>query len=131
MLTWFFVPHYISKKGAIYLSAKGGYLILDLKDKVIDDDNGVTIPGVYETLEGNYGKPVLCCGFNFNDEEEIGAQYVAPRVDGTDFVFTIGEYVVIIDNDDLVKAVKSTLPIGGYTAGTGITIEDGEISVSD
>lgn len=113
------------------MSAKGGYQILDLKGLKIDDENGVTIPGAYERLEGNWGKPVLCCGFNYDDEEEIGAQFVAPRVVSTDYVFTIGEYVVTITDEDLVTAVKSTLPLGGYTAGTGISIEDDEISVAE
>ena len=43
------------------MSKKGGYQIIDLKGTNFSSDSH-TIPGIYESIEGNYHKPLLLSG---------------------------------------------------------------------
>lgn len=47
---------------------KGGYKIIDLHGKNISAD-AVTIPNIYEEIEGNYYKPLLLSGIVISDIE--------------------------------------------------------------
>lgn len=79
----------------------GGYHIIDLDRKPIDDINGLTVPGIYEDIEGT-DKPILVTGIN-NDGTEMKPRFVAFDVSGTDFVGYLNPTTTItIDDDDLV-----------------------------
>lgn len=93
------------------MSKNGGYLILDLEDQAITTDGAsVTIPGVYETLEGNYRKAVLVSGLNL-DSAELPDFFALFAVESTDFVATVyvGSSLVTITIDDDDKVAVATV----------------------
>lgn len=47
---------------------RGGYQIIDLEGVALTVDQ-VTIPGLYEVLEGNNGKPILISGVNIGGKK--------------------------------------------------------------
>lgn len=46
---------------------RGGYKIIDMKGIDIHADSTTKIEGIYERIEGNYGKPLLFHGLIHND----------------------------------------------------------------
>lgn len=54
---------------------RGGYIILDMSSASFTSSEPKTIPGVYSTLEGNYGKAVMLSNFTL-DGVEYPATYV-------------------------------------------------------
>jgi len=80
---------------------KGGYKIIDLKGQNVTAVGGVTIKGIYDAIEGSYGKPLLLAGINFGGVEKNDI-YVIPTLSGTDYVFKGYGKVFTIDDDDKV-----------------------------
>lgn len=88
---------------------KGGYHILDLHSTPFTTANStnINIPGIYESIEGSYGKPILLSGYMF-DAVEYGDIYVMPQL-GSDNSYTItGIYnnkkIIIYQNDNVTVA---------------------------
>lgn len=48
---------------------RGGYKLIDMKGLDIHADSTVKIEGIYDKIEGNYGKPLLFHGLLHNDIE--------------------------------------------------------------
>lgn len=78
---------------------KGGYQILDLKgnDFTINGD-AITIKGLYEAIEGSYGKPLLIENYSIGGVEKNG-RWLNLGVDNGDYVSEVGL------NADLTKAL--------------------------
>ena len=112
------------------MSNIGGYQIVDLKNTPITaGGSAVTVPGVYDKIEGTR-KRIVISGLVIGSTEYPDVT-VSPVVSSGDYVFTAFGYVLTVTADDEVTAVASTVPVGGYTAGTGIAIEDGVISLAE
>lgn len=91
------------------MSTKGGYLIVDLKGNDIATLAGEVIPGIYETLEGNYGKPVLVSGIVVDGVEKPDV-FVSVRLFEGGFYLDIYGYQIDIEPDDDVYTEGLTIP---------------------
>lgn len=49
---------------------RGGYHIVDFKDVNITTENGATIVGIYEEIEGSYRKVILVSGVTIDGVEQ-------------------------------------------------------------
>lgn len=49
---------------------RGGYHIVDFKDTNITTENGATIVGIYEEIEGSYRKAILISGITIDGVEQ-------------------------------------------------------------
>lgn len=82
---------------------KGGYHIVDFKEKEITSE-GVTILGIYDSLEQSHNKPVLVTGIVLGSVLQ-GDCFVNAMVANTNYTFTAYGKTFTIDEADLVKAV--------------------------
>lgn len=78
----------------------GGYLLIDLENKKIDDESGAIIPGLYEKIEGAT-VPICIKGLNL-DGTEMKPCFISPYVASGDYEFVVGLATVNIDDDNLV-----------------------------
>lgn len=90
---------------------KGGYHILDLHNTPFTTDNSsdINIPGIYESIEGSYGKPILLSGYMF-DAVEYGDIYVMPQLSSDNSYTIAGIYnnkTLIIEQNDNVTVATS------------------------
>lgn len=118
------------------MSQKGGYQILDLKGTALTAGSASTIKGIYETLEGNYHKPVLVSGLVIGDTVYADA-YVTFTVSESNYIGKAYGYNITITDDDEITVAAETTPIASATAlgnvkvGDGLSITaDGKLSVS-
>jgi len=108
---------------------KGGYKIIDLKGKSIDtdaEDPSITVAGIYDAIEGNYGKALMLSGLVL-DTTEYADFMTQAIVSSDDFVIRFDVAIVApivgtagsvaykqltIDDDDKVTyaAVTATIP---------------------
>lgn len=81
---------------------KGGYKIIDLKDKPITTGGAfATIDGIYSAIEDNYRKPLLFSGINFDNVEKPDV-FVTPIVNGGNItVQAYGKTVTITATDQI------------------------------
>lgn len=97
------------------MAKNGGYQIIDLGGVTnAAGGAGITIPGVYEKIEGTV-KPLLVSGLVYSYTssgttvtKEVRDFYAVPSVSSGDFVIAIpndSNYNLTIDDDDLVKVV--------------------------
>lgn len=93
---------------------KGGYQIINFKGIKIDDETGANIPGIYDAIEGNSGKMLICTGIN-NDGTFLPEQCV---------VFTVSE--TIFHGVLVVEMIPATQ---SENAGTPAQISVTEIKV--
>lgn len=86
------------------MAIKGGYKLIDLKDnKFTVGDTGITIKGIYHSIESSYNKLLILTGINIGGVERNDIF--------VDFVDDSGNYVanistkesITITNADLVK----------------------------
>lgn len=84
-----------------------GYKIIDLRDVVIDDENGATISGTYAAIAAT-DKPTIVKGVNY-DGTKLRPQYVAFQDSSGDFVGELNRtYNIVVTDDDLVTIVDVT-----------------------
>lgn len=77
---------------------KGGYQIIDLKNKILTSGVGVVYDGIYDKVEGTR-KPILVSGLNVGGTEYHDS-FVDFTVSGTTFTGTIyGKTITIADTD--------------------------------
>lgn len=91
----------------------GGYQIISLKNINLESGTPVTIPGVWDALEGNYRKPILLSGIQIANVEYPDC-YVA-------LVYNTDAYTAVLPFTIGGKAV--TISIGADDA-TTITIAE-------
>lgn len=79
---------------------KGGYQIINLKNVALSD-SAVNVEGVYETIEGNYYKPLLLSGI-YIDGKEMADIYVTATVEAGNYVISAyGGIITITANDEI------------------------------
>lgn len=51
------------------MAIKGGYKLIDLKDSKLTVGKGVTVKGIYNSIENSYNKPLILTGINIGGIE--------------------------------------------------------------
>ena len=51
------------------MAIKGGYKLIDLKDSKLTIGDGVTVKGIYNSIENSYNKPLILTGINIGGAE--------------------------------------------------------------
>lgn len=85
------------------MAIKGGYKLIDLKDsKFTVGGDGITIKGIYNSIENSYNKPLIFTGINIDGVEKNDV-FVDFAVDSGNYVANISATEKItITNADLV-----------------------------
>ena len=86
------------------MAIKGGYKLIDLKDnKFTVGGNGVTVKGIYNSIESSYNKPLILTGINIGGIERNDI-FINFSVNSGNYVANISPTEKItITNADLVK----------------------------
>lgn len=84
----------------------GGYKIIDLQGVALSGE-AVIIDGIYEAIEGNFGKAIMLSGFNVGGIEKDDV-FVNVNVDSGNFVIEVyGQKLTITDGDEVtIKEVE-------------------------
>lgn len=87
--------------------AKGGYQIVDLKNKSLTVDTEATIDGVYKAVKKCNGKPTLVTGLNIGGTA-VNGFYTLFKLSSTSYVATCTDmgYTITIANDDGVTVAS-------------------------
>ena len=88
------------------MSTKGGYQILDLKKTKLTAGTASTIKGTWETLKGNYHKPVLVSGLVIGTTE-YNDTFAEFTVTSTTYTATLYGYTLTVTNADAVTATAA------------------------
>lgn len=80
---------------------KGGYHIVDFKDVNITSENGATIAGIYEEIEGSYRKAILVSGVTIDGVEKRDT-FVDPSNSDNAYTFSAYGKTFTIKNDETV-----------------------------
>lgn len=85
------------------MAIKGGYKLIDLKEsKLTVGGGGVTVKGIYNSIENSYNKPLILTGINIGGVERNDV-FVVFSVDSGNYVANISATEKItITNADLV-----------------------------
>lgn len=85
------------------MAIKGGYKLIDLKDsKFTSGGDGITIKGIYNSIENSYNKPLILTGINIGGVEKNDV-FVDFNDDSGSYVANISATEKItITNADLV-----------------------------
>ena len=84
---------------------KGGYQIIDLKNKALTSGVGMKFDGVYDKVKGTH-KPILVCGLNVGGTEYHDS-YVDFTVAGTAYTGTIYGKTIKIEDTDVVTVTNA------------------------
>lgn len=86
---------------------KGGYHIVDFKNsKFTTEKTTNIINGVYESIEGSYGKPLVLTGLNLNSKEYKDA-FISVRIQESKYIIdSLYGLKITIDNTDAVNVVN-------------------------
>ena len=84
---------------------RGGYQILDLKNKNITTGVGMVFDGIYDTIEGTQ-KAVLVSGLQL-DETEYKDTYIQLHVEGSSYLGTIYGKNINIQDTDVVTITEA------------------------
>ena len=99
------------------MSIKGGYKIIDFKNKAITTGVGVAIKGIYESIETNYGKMTIASGLNidgieypdtpilFNGGETNAAGVL--KTAWTDGATAVATIITVADNDTVTVSTAT------------------------
>lgn len=79
---------------------KGGYQIIDLKGENLTE-NAVTIPGIYDSIEGNYHKPLLLSGIVIGGIERPDV-YTSASVNSSNYVLPLYNGSITVTSENLV-----------------------------
>lgn len=85
------------------MTIKGGYKLIDLKEsKLTVGGGGVTVKGIYNSIENSYNKPLILTGINIGGVERNDV-FIVFSVDSGNYVANISATEKItITNADLV-----------------------------
>ena len=84
------------------MAIKGGYKLIDLKDnKLTVDGDGVTVKGIYNSIENSYNKPLILTGINIGGVERNDIFI--------DFAVNSGNYVANISPTEKITITNSDL----------------------
>lgn len=94
------------------MSLNGGYKIIDFKGVNLTFEGSVTIDGIYEAIESNYGKRVVFSGFSIDgvESEDISVDVVTTLIDPSTgrIAYDAGgyDYTISVFDDDSVALTK-------------------------
>lgn len=80
---------------------KGGYHIVDFRDVNITTGTGVTVAGVYESIEENHRKAILISGVTIDGVEKPDC-FVDCEIADSNYTFTAYGKTFTVTNADLV-----------------------------
>lgn len=80
---------------------KGGYKIVDFKDINITTGEGVTVAGVYESIESSHRKAIMLSGVTIDSVEKPDC-FVDCEVQDSNYTFSAYGKTWTITNADLV-----------------------------
>lgn len=84
------------------MAIKGGYKLIDLKDsKFTVGGDGITIKGIYNSIENSYNKPLILTGINIGGIEKNDVF--------VDFVVDSGSYVANISATEKITITNADL----------------------
>lgn len=83
------------------MSMNGGYKIVDFKDVNITTDNGATVAGIFEEIEGSHRKAILVSGVTIDGVEQRDL-FVDPVVNSGDYVFSAYGKSFTISHEDKI-----------------------------
>lgn len=81
---------------------KGGYKIVDFQDTNITPEQGITVVGIYETIESSHRKPLLISGLTISGVEKNDC-FVSCTAAENSYSFTAYGYTFTITNEDAVS----------------------------
>lgn len=84
---------------------KGGYQIVDLKNKKLTIGVGMVYDGIYEIIEGTR-KATLLSGINIGGTEYHDT-YIDFTVNGSDFIGTVFGKKITVTNNDVVTVTNN------------------------
>lgn len=83
------------------MSMNGGYKIIDFKDQNITTENGITVIGIYESIEGSHRKALMVSGLVIDGVEKNDC-FVDCTAAENSFAFTAYGHTITVHNDDTV-----------------------------
>lgn len=84
------------------MAIKGGYKLIDLKDsKFTVGGDGITIKGIYNSIENSYNKPLILTGINIGGVEKNDVF--------VDFADDSGNYVANISATEKITITNADL----------------------
>ena len=84
------------------MAIKGGYKLIDLKDaKFTVGGEGITVNGIYNSIEASYNKPLVLTGINIGGVERNGIF--------VDFADDSGNYVANISTKETITITNADL----------------------
>lgn len=84
------------------MAIKGGYKLIDLKDnKFTIGGNGITVKGIYNSIENSYNKPLILTGINVGGVEKNDVF--------VDFADDSGSYVANISATEKITITNADL----------------------
>lgn len=84
------------------MAIKGGYKLIDLKDnKFTIGGDGITVKGVYNSIENSYNKPLILTGINVGGVEKNDVF--------VDFADDSGSYVANISATEKITITNADL----------------------
>lgn len=105
------------------MSRKGGYKIINLKNKDFTD-GPFTIKGIYDRIENNYGKPLLLSGIVIDGVEKDDV-FIEVKVKSSAFVIVVYDYKLTINAEDVVTLESVLDPVLDGTLMENIVDSDG------
>ena len=104
------------------MSRKGGYKIIDLKG--LDFSSNKVIDGIYESIEDNYGKPLLFSGIVIGgiEKDDVFANVV---VNGDGYDVTLYGQTLHISNIDVVSYKRDVTKLDTFVETTLMTLPNG------
>ena len=86
------------------MSIKGGYKLIDLKDsKLTVGGSGVTVKGIYNSIENSYNKPLILTGINIGGAERNDVFIDFSKNSGSYVANISATEKITITSADLVK----------------------------
>lgn len=84
------------------MAIKGGYKLIDLKDnKFTVGGSGITVKGIYNSIENSYNKPLILTGINIGGVEKNDVF--------VDFSDDSGSYVANISSTEKITITNADL----------------------
>lgn len=83
------------------MAIKGGYKLIDLKDSKLTVGDGVTVKGIYNSIENSYNKPLILTGINIGGVERNDVFI--------DFADDSGSYVANISATEKITITSADL----------------------
>lgn len=84
---------------------KGGYKIIDFRGVNLTE-SAKTIPGIYESIEGNYHKPLLLSGIVLSGVEKADV-FAASETSAGNYVFSVYGGTLTVTAENAVTYTKN------------------------